>query len=1516
MADVIVPILISRALDKRNRERQEAVNQQRADASAADFGGQVVRFTSAGRPIDLVSGFTAITSIPTWAALSDTWPADNARGRLANPFAQGRILPIGKQGIQTADEGRNQLIVTQEPITLGEFGDITFTLVSGSAITDEKFSDEGSYANPPNLWGEWYNPNGIPDDAPVRNFATREVNVELLDEPLQNPAGRSLFPSNAIGAANTFIVGDNGDIYRFNLTTLTVSFVSSGQFLIGGSALDVNGLGAAVRDNEIYAYVITTGGRAYLFKKRPTRNEDWTMVEDNGNQRGNVAGVNNVRGVLYIYTSDCVLSYTEAVPAVPERPRLVATDGNTLEVSIPAVNETENYQWQLSADETFDSSDRILRTGNVNTPTARFTGLTPDTDYFIRVRAENSVGESDYSPVLRTRTSQLGTNPAERPTSRPTAKPRTPTVSSKSPTDIILNILKDKIASSYKWRISEDPNFMGPTTRERVTTENIVDWRDLDPNRRYYFDVETRNPLGSSPRSDRGDTTTDNTAPGRPPLPVFDSRTQNSISVRLPDEVEGAQRYRWRISTDSVVTDADRMEVTTIPQITITSLDPNTEYWIDCRSENSAGNSAYSADLKVATESDTHLPSVPTTPVLVSRTRTSITVSVTPVPGAETYHWRLSEDSTITQLDTTVRTNEPTATFTGLDIDSEYFIDARAENSAGRSNYSSALRTRTDTIPSVPTADTPILVSRTTTSITLRVNPVAGAVRYRFRISRDSNITNSDTFYTSTSPEITISGLTPGSDYFIDVRAESADRNGQYSTDLATSTGASVTTPNIPVATLITDTSISAEVDAVTNATRYRWRLSRNSTIDGNVESTILTNTNEVTFLSLQNGTAYFIDVNAENEFDTSDYSADLATRTFLPTPLPPVLVERTTTSINVSVTPVRGATQYRFRLSTDSTVEDSDRIQVSNQPMITFFGLDRNTNFWIDCRAETNVAISDYSADLATSTLATEPPLATPDTPTLVSRNNTSINVRTNEITGATLYRWRLSVDDTIDDSDTFQTSTEPMITFFGLNPDTPYWLDCRVENSASQSEYSTDLATRTEGNVPTVPSTPRLRVATQTSLQVSIPPVEYATLYRWRLSTDDTIEDSDTIQTSTEPTITFHGLTAQTHYWIDCRAENSAGNSRYSGDLSVRTLQVGEIQSNLKPTITVENVSNTSLTVRVTKPTNEDAPTFNQLSTVEVRYSTDANVDNDDSTESLALSTRTANFIIVEIDGLTADTPYWLDARFVSSSEQTEYSDVFATRTTAMPPTQDLSTYRITTPYCIATTAHQIMVGVKTVPPATNYEWFISTDSNVDSSDPNVITSIKTRVQFVIFGDNDGQVRTPDGSRTALTLQPDTPYWITVRAYNGSSTTVTSSAVMCRTEGSMQVDLPTIFHKPKAPAQMLSGAVISGSFLGYVETMFGDTQRGILPNIFSAQDHMWQWRLSKSADFSDDTTVYIDNPSRQLFRGSDNYFVDNSVNIGRRITAGSRLSATYVGYRLITDGVECGWSDTLIDN
>ena len=424
-------------------------------------------------------------------------------------------------------------------------------------------------------------------------------------------------------------------------------------------------------------------------------------------------------------------------------------------------------------------------------------------------------------------------------------------------------------------------------------------------------------------------------------------------------------------------------------------------------------------------------PGAPSTPTLSSRTATSLTLATVAGGGgtATTYRWRISTNSTVSNADPMHTSSGPSITITGLKEDDDFWIDVRAENSEGDSSYSGDLATSTLAAPieAPGTPSTPTRTGRTSTSLTLATVAGGGgtATTYRWRISTNSTVSDGDPMHTSSGPSITITGLDEDSDYWIDVRAENSEGDSSYSGDLATSTLAG--TPDTTVtANAGSDVSVESGgsvqiggTDAITNpvgTTTYAWikisgtgsTLSSTSVASPTFNAPTVTSDRDIVWrkTTTNNGVS-----------DTDDVTVTVmpAAEEAPGAPSTPTLSSRTATSLTLATVAGGGgtATTYRWRISVNDLVTDSDPMHTSSGPSITITGLDEDSDYWIDVRAENSEGDSSYSGDLATSTLA-----GTPDTTVTANAGSnkttapgTSVSIGgtptiVNPV-GTTTYRW-----------------------------------------------------------------------------------------------------------------------------------------------------------------------------------------------------------------------------------------------------------------------------------------------------------------------------------------------------------------------------------------------------------------------------------------------------------------------------------------------------------------------------
>ena len=115
------------------------------------------------------------------------------------------------------------------------------------------------------------------------------------------------------------------------------------------------------------------------------------------------------------------------------------------------------------------------------------------------------------------------------------------------------------------------------------------------------------------------------------------------------------------------------------------------------------------------------------------------------------------------------------------------------------------------------------------------------------------------------------------------------------------------------------------------------------------------------------------------------------------------------------------------------------------------------------------------------------------------------------------------------------------------------------RATNSQGTDDWTVTYTTTAALTPPGTPTDLQVGTRTSTTIALSVSPGSGGTptRYRWRLSTNNVMSNSDTVRNTTGSTVTFTGLNAGTSYWVDVRAENSGGNSGYnpSGNTGLMT-------------------------------------------------------------------------------------------------------------------------------------------------------------------------------------------------------------------------------------------------------------------------------------------------------------------------------------------------------------------------
>ena len=245
--------------------------------------------------------------------------------------------------------------------------------------------------------------------------------------------------------------------------------------------------------------------------------------------------------------------------------------------------------------------------------------------------------------------------------------------------------------------------------------------------------------------------------------------------------------------------------------------------------------------------------------------------------------------------------------------------------------------------------------------------------------------------------------------------------------------------------------------------------------------------------------------------------------------PATPVLQRATTTTLQVEVGLVPGASSYEWTITPTNGGTPTTLTGLGRR--FIFTALTPGTSYDIFCVAVNSVGRSPQSPVLDGATTlvdATSPPARVDDVDILSSTQTTMI-LTWGDAARAESYTATITAGTTT----ITRAITSPIVEFTGLTPGTIYAITVVAINSFGSSAPSAPARFIT---LPSTPSAPIRVSATTESIQVRVAPVPSATSYTFSISGTNAPADA----VSADPEHTFTGLDAGTEYTITCRAGN----------------------------------------------------------------------------------------------------------------------------------------------------------------------------------------------------------------------------------------------------------------------------------------------------------------------------------------------------------------------------------------
>ena len=954
------------------------------------------------------------------------------------------------------------------------------------------------------------------------------------------------------------------------------------------------------------------------------------------------------------------------------------------------------YEYTYSSD---DGATWLTTTATGSTAASKtITGLATGTNYYIKVRPKNVAGAGGWA--------EIGPLSTEAPPNAPTSITASPTTSQTvqvgffEPTGGVSPVLDYDVeySTSASTAAGSGTLFEGGTTPSGTTTINVT---GLTNGTAYYFRVRATSAAGdSSWSSPISSAATPYTTPDTPTGVTCTPSNQQLACVWSPSASNGSSitGYKYRISSNSGTTwSTATSTLSASTASTITGLTNGTAYIVQVLATNAAGDSAYSSSSASATPTTTaDAPtSVTCTPgnnqLGCSWTAPSITGGSTII----SYSYKVSfNNGTTWSATTSTGTTTTSATLTGLTNGTAYVVQVLATNTAGDSAYSaSSLAATPYGVSTAPTAvacaagDTELVCNWTSPS-SENGSAVTG---YKVRTSSDAGSTWGSPQTSGTSTSTTISGLTNGTAYVVQVLATNAAGDSAYSASSLATTP--VGTPTTPTAVTCTpsNTQIACSWTAPTSnggsvVTAYKYRVSTNSGTTWSSAASTLSALTSTTITGLTNGTAYMVQVLATNTVGDSAYSASSLAATPYTTPDAPTGVTCTPgdTQIACSWTAPTSnggsvVTAYKYRVSTNSgTTWSSAASTLSALTSTTITGLTNGTAYMVQVLATNAAGDSSYSSASATATPFTvaNPPNGVGCTPgdtqivcswTAPAFNGGSV------VTG---YKYRISADSgTTWSTVTSTLSTATTKTLTGLTNGTAYIVQLSATNAAGDSAYSTSSTPQIPYGTPSAPTGVSCTPGdTQLDCSWTAPASNggsAVTGYKYRISADSgTTWSTATSTLSTATTKTLTGLTNGTAYIVQVLATNTAGDSPYSTSSSAQT----PFTTPSAPS-GVSAARAASETVRVSFTAGSNGGSA--VTDFDVEYSTSASTPAG-SGSFFEGGTTTASF--VDVDGLTNGTAYFFRTRATNAAGNSAWSTPISAAatpyTTPDTPTQVVGT------------------------------------------------------------------------------------------------------------------------------------------------------------------------------------------------------------------------------------------------
>lgn len=776
---------------------------------------------------------------------------------------------------------------------------------------------------------------------PIANFAAFSVTVNSSSQVTVNWTGGA----GATAGAYTLKYGTASNTYSTTLTSQTSPRVITGlstgtDYFFRVTAQNSVGAGTTVDSNEIQVatafgaptglvaaatpgqiqlnWNTVSGASVYKVLRSTTSGGPYTEIASPGTNSYTDTGLTNGTSYFYVVRANNGADSANSNEAVARPISAFSFASASTASSTSATLTWANATGATSYDVLYGTSTGTYGTTitGVTSPHV-VTGLNPNTNYFFRIQAKNTVGAG--TSINSTEERSALTSPGAPTALAASSTPGSVSLTWTAPTSGATNY------NVYRGTSPGGP--YGTTVATAVTGTSTTD-NTVTNGTAYYYTVKANN--GS-------ESVASNEAATKPianfTITSTSGASPTTISVTFPNTAGGdTYDVRWGTGAGSYSNTATGVS----SPYTITGLTSGTNYYIVVRANNAIGSGT-----SVQTPEVTQVtPLAPPGSLSATPSPGQVALSWPNVTGATSYKVFRSTTSGSGYVQIgTPGTNSYTDT--GIVNGTQYYYVVRANNGADSANSVEATARPIGNFSITSTS------SPSSSSITVNWANQTGATSYDIRYGTATGSYGAPV--TGVTSPYTITGLNPNQNYYIVIVAKNTVGSGA---SVQSSESVQKTAPSAPtnLAATATPGQIALTWDAVSGVSGYKVYTS--ATSGGPYSLLASPGTNNYTHTGLTNGTSYFYVVRADNGSDSAD-SSEAAARPISSFTLSSAVVN-SSSAITLTWTNATGASSYDVVYGTSSGNLTSTIASVSSSYQVT--GLSPSTTYYFAVKAKNSV--------------------------------------------------------------------------------------------------------------------------------------------------------------------------------------------------------------------------------------------------------------------------------------------------------------------------------------------------------------------------------------------------------------------------------------------------------------------------------------------------------------------------------------------------------------------------------